>query len=588
MTTALPAIVSACLGGFAVQSDGPLPVLKRSDVVFMYQADVPTYRAFGAAAIGWGGGSDPQSIATSREAGILHASSVGMVTEFASVMERFSNYAEAICIDVEGNRLTVPWLWDHTHKGEPAYWFCTNSPIFREYIRQRVIEIASSGADIVHVDDHLGTAGNAWLGGCYCASCMDAFREFARTGVPAERLAEHGVADAAELDYRKLILDWLAEHPEGREQRWLRPLAHEFQVFQSRAAADFMMELRELAAETAGRPVPMSANAGVESVAHLSDYRALDYLSCEVGQGSADRKPWAGMVLGYKMAEALGRMVAATASGHDWALVSEESRDGLVRIWIAQAYALGQIFMAPHHQWCYTQEKGTHWYDPPAEDYAPTYRFIREHAGLFDGYETATRLGLVVAAAAQRQWRREAHEIAEALTATNVPFRVLLGGDDMLPCELGHADLAACDALVVPNRDLLAPRDAAAVEARLAAGAVLLEGTPSEIAAAAPRPIRVESADALWAVPRVLPDDAGAPIVVHLVNLAYDAENDESLPTGQLSLVLDLAALGRAGAAEAIIHEPGQAARPARVEVAGASATITVDRVGTWALVEVR
>jgi len=82
------------------------------------------------------------------------------------------------------------------------------------------------------------------------------------------------------------------------------------------------------------------------------------------------------------MADAMGRPLAATASGQDWAFVKERGCSGLVRSWIAASYASGHALMAPHRQWCHTEEKGTHWYDGPREAYAPLYRFARQHTAL--------------------------------------------------------------------------------------------------------------------------------------------------------------------------------------------------------------
>ena len=39
--------------------------------------------------------------------------------------------------------------------------------------------------------------------------------------------------------------------------------------------------------------------------------------------------------------------------------------------------------MAPHRQWCFTLEKGTHWYEAPKAAYAPLYQFVRKHPELF-------------------------------------------------------------------------------------------------------------------------------------------------------------------------------------------------------------
>jgi hypothetical protein len=91
----------------------------------------------------------------------------------------------------------------------------------------------------------------------------------------------------------------------------------------------------------------------------------------------------------YELAASLGKPMAATASGQDWAFVKQNNCEDLVRFWIALAYAYGERFMVPHpkRQWCFNNELGTHWYAAPIEAYAPVYRFIRENADYFDGFE---------------------------------------------------------------------------------------------------------------------------------------------------------------------------------------------------------
>jgi hypothetical protein len=46
--------------------------------------------------------------------------------------------------------------------------------------------------------------------------------------------------------------------------------------------------------------------------------------------------------------------------------------------------------MVPHpsKQWCFTNELGTHWYQAPIEEFVPVYRFIRDNAQYFDGFDT--------------------------------------------------------------------------------------------------------------------------------------------------------------------------------------------------------
>jgi hypothetical protein len=240
-----------CAVGSAIaltsSSRAQIPVLKPSDVTFMYQAPRSVYETYGATVLAWGGTPTSESLKTA--AGIRFFGSVGMVTEFARYYERFpTNYEEGLCRDLEGKPFKVPWLTDHTHKGVPFWWCCTRQPVFRQYISERVIETVKSGAYGVHIDDHLGTAGSLFLGGCFCDLCVKGFPAF---------LKRNGNSTGADIeDYRAVLLTFLAEKP-GRKITE-HPLWETWRVYQLRGAAQFMSELKELAAKTASRPVPVA------------------------------------------------------------------------------------------------------------------------------------------------------------------------------------------------------------------------------------------------------------------------------------------------------------------------------------------
>ncbi len=163
-----------------------------------------------------------------------------------------------------------------------------------------------------------------------------------------------------------------------------------FLQFHAEAAAEHTRQLGQLAAEAVGHPVLLSANACLPNKTHTYVVKYLTHVICEVGQDA-----WAGTkqidhaIEAYELATTLGKPLAATASGQDWAFVKQNKCEDLVRFWIALAYAHGQRFMTPHpqRQWCFNNELGTHWYAAPVEAYAPLYRFIRANAGCFDGFE---------------------------------------------------------------------------------------------------------------------------------------------------------------------------------------------------------
>jgi hypothetical protein len=555
-------------------SAAPLPVLKRSDVVFMYQAPRAVYEAYGATALAWGGTLKEKS--AEQAAGLKYFGSVGMVTEFARFYDRFpQSYEQGLCRNLKGEPFKVPWLTDHQHKGVPFWWCCTRQPLFRKYICERVVETVKNGANGVHIDDHLGTAGALSVdGGCFCERCVGEFREYLR-GLPSEEVAGYGVGDISTFDSAAHVREWLADHPAGKIAD--NPLWSCWRSYQLRGAAAFMNELRALAARTAGKPVPMSANACLLWGPHLNDYQALDYFSAEIEHHAPQKALSDEPLAAYRIADAVNRPLAATASGGDWAFIKENNLHGLVQSWIALGYAAGNYLMAPNRQWCYTPQKGTHWYEGPQEKFAPLFRFIREHSALFDNYENHAD---IIVAYAQRTFDRDRGKftgVCQQLAETNISFRLALGGDDVVAHSLSREDFHGPAPVLVLEPEDFQQKDKALLasipeERKLdSVESVLGKVTPA---------VRLTNGQRLRVFPRVKPGAA----VIHLVNWNYDVARDGVEPARDVRLQPDFGALGLKGAKRATILAPGR--QPGAVEIA--NGTLMVPEVGLWAIIEIR
>lgn len=567
-------MVMLALGVIAASMAAPpaaRPALSRSDVVFMYQADRPTYEAYGAGVLAWGGKPDAKALAEAK--GVRWLGSVGMVTEFSRYHDRFpETYAEALCRDIDGKPVKVPWLTDQQHKGIPYWWCCTNQPQFRTYLRERVTETLKAGAEGLHVDDHMGTSGGLWLGVCFCDRCVEGFRGYLAAH-PPDRRGVLARADAATFDFRAEMKAWLAAAP-GR-QPTQHPAWPVWTAYQCKAAAAFMAELRRAAEAAAGRPVPVGANAGLLWPLHLADYKVLDLFSAETDHHAASGKPSDAPMLAYRLADAVGRPYAATASGWDWATIQEKQNHGLVRHWIALGYAAGHRLMAPHYQWCYTTEKGTHWYRGPGERFAPLYRFVRENAGLFDGYEALADVDLLMPHRSFRNGPQPWIDAASRLTAANVSFRLVLAGDEIVEKPLVSADLAPRRPLIALDRDKLDPADARLLERRASRGGVY-DTVDAALAALHPS-VKVEAPGPVRALPRVKRGSA----VVHVLNYAYDAKADDVTPQAGVVLTLDLKALGAPAAREARLYTPDGEA----VTLPVRDGRLELPRLGLWSLI---
>lgn len=550
-------------------------VLKPSDVAFMYHAAADIYQAYGTTVVAWGG--NPEAV----PAGVTCFSSVGMVTEFAGYYERFpETYEEALCRTVDGQPIKVPWLTDHQHKGIPYWWCCTNQPQFQQYLRERVQETVRKGTAGVHIDDHLGTAGSLSSGGCFCDRCVSGFRAYLQA-LPAAPRQTLDLPNLESFDYRAYLVEWLRQQGNRQSNLWERPLWAEWEAYQLHAAAAFMAELKALAAEAVGRPVPFSANASLLWYPHLTDYQVLDFFSAEIDHEAAARRFSDLPLFAYRLAEGLGRPLAATASGWDWAFVKEHNLDGLVQGWIAESYAAGQFFMAPHYQWCYTSEKGTHWYHGPTESYAPLYRFVREHADLFDGYTTLADVGVLYSHTSVRRNRRPLLEACAALAHANVSFRLLVAGDALLDHPLLAEELASAPGLlVVDPADLDSatkeqPNIRSLLDSERAQGRVF-EGVEAALARVKPA-VRIEGSDHVRALPRLKP---GESVVIHLLNRNYDAPADEVRPLRHVTVALDPSACGLATGDHCTLFAPG--AGPQKLPVS--DHRVTVPELELWAV----
>ncbi len=563
----IPAGLLAWFCAFSLQAQ--MPVLKRSDVVFMYQAKPEVNEAYGATVLAWGGGAKNGSHA------LKTFGSVGMVTEFNRFHDRFpTNFESALCRGLDGQPYRVPWLTDHQHQGIPYWWCCTRQPVFQQYLRERVIEVVKSGTDGVHIDDHLGTAGSLFLNGCFCDRCVAEFPAYLAT-LPAAELAKAGITNPATFNYKQILNTWLAEDKSRKPSG--HPLWERWEAYQLRGAAAFMGELRALAERTAGHPLPFGANAGLLWPNHLSDYRHVDLFSAEIEHHAAALKFTASPLVAYRIADAAGRPLAATASGQDWAFVKVKNCPGLVQGWIAFGYAAGNCLMAPHHQWCYTAEKGTHWYEGPQEKYAPLYQFVRQNAALFDDYRTHAD---AIVAFSYRTFCRDTQRIIKAcnqLANANVSYQIALGGDAVVDIDL-PANLASAPVpvLVIRPEDFLAEDQSA-----LAAIPASRRATDAAQAIALAKPAaQVVANPNVRVLPRVKPGAA----IIHLLNWNYQAATDNTPPQRDLSLQLDLAALGVAGAKQATYYRPGSA--PVTIPLTGGTAKIP--ELGLWGLVEVK
>jgi len=372
---------------------------------------------------------------------------------------------------------------------------------------------------------------------------MAGFCKYLKNKYTMKELKEREIVDIDSFNYRELVRGATSSRQgftDALKQGEI-PLFDEFQTFHLKAAASLVRELVDLFKKLRGNSVPVSANSFELQPSQIVDSQYLDYFVAEVHHhlqpirhhvqptSTKTIKEWkipASLILVYKLADALNKPLAATASGWDWAYVKEKKLTGLVKLWIALSYAFGHRLMVPHHQWCYTPEKGTHWYDGPTEEYAPIYQFVRHNAGFFDGYEAVTQVGVVYSNLAFRRNIRTIYDVCLSLTNANIPFGIAIAGDEWLDKTITGKELSKFEVVAVPEPTMLEGEQKSLVEAWIKDGRAVTWTNEKDILEHVEPMVSLKSASKVWILPRKTKQPK-APVICHIINCDYNILKDK-------------------------------------------------------------
>ncbi len=606
--------------GWTSESSAAQTAIQHSDVVLMGENGKDVYDIYGISVVSWGGRAWEEKpaaiedfrkrVKTAHDCGIRYCSGAAFRTAFAGMIDFDPKWSESRCMSIEGKPILVPWLWDQKHKdGHPAYWFCTNAPGYREYLKWQVRTGMTANVEGLHIDDYGGTSGTEWSGGCFCPHCMKAFNEYLKKNVSTERLAKCGIASLDGFNYGQFLKSkGIVKLDDFR--RILGSAEHlgpDFVRFQYFASADFIGEVRKYAEQLVGHPLLVSVNSGVTDPKNLVVAPQVSYFCGEVDHGT-EKYAWGPQknvdlqpVWTFKLADAVGRFQACTASGQDWAYVDANKKPGLVRRWIAQDYAFGHCLMAPHRQWAYTEKKGTHWYQSRPEDYAHVYRFVRRNKDLFDGYEAVGLVGLLYSSAGAAQNVGPTRDACLWMAKNSIPFEMVSAGDSWLDAKLTPQSLSKYRALVVAEPTLLDGEQKQALDQFKAAGKVVAWDAQKGLDEAAlakllPKQIVFSAPEHLIGVARAIPGNVASPVIVHLLNRNYDQQADATVKLQNVKVTLGKDLFGGRTPSKAALYappasldrkDPGASAPVSlKVEPAEGGIAVTVPELDYWGILK--
>ncbi|MDP8245360.1 MAG: hypothetical protein P9L94_14845 [Candidatus Hinthialibacter antarcticus] len=570
------------------------PIIQASDVVFMYSAQDPAqYDAYQGTVVGWGGLTNSrdddsvnrfqQRVNETTKRGMRYCGSINFLVDFAGYIDFApDNFIEAVCRDLNGEPLRVPWLWDHTHKGHPSYWFCFNHPNFQAFLLDQTERACLAPIEGLHIDDYSGTSHcSEFNGGCFCTYCMTGFREYMREKFTVDELKSMEILTIDDFHYGDFLESKGISADDFKNKHWQCPLVHDFQDYQNEQMKIRIAAVYEYAETLRGKPLVRSINSSASSPRTIIPHEIIDYFCGEIHQHASEPSISVDPVFVYRMVESLKNRQTATASGQDWAWIKANDKPGKVKNWIAQTYAFGSVFMVPHRQWCYTQELGTHWWNGKPEDFAYLYRFVREHADLLDEYVSLSNTLSLITESDFYRMRGAVAKMTEASIPNDLIYQSnadkgLLNAEDIANYDYIIFDKSSRANAVVPENSILA-----AVEWNDIAS------LPNEIRNA----VRIEGSDNTRISLRYKQGAPDAAVACHLLNQDYRSDADAN-QSATVQVTIDKSLLkkviGNSRINKAIIHQPNQTSKEVDVRQVDDAIVFSVSDVDLWAVVELR
>ncbi len=471
-----------------------------------------------------------------KEIGIEHlACNVWMLTATNRFLYQHPEYQKAVCVDIEQNPITPGWL-DSEYRGIKSYWGCTNNPLYRKLLMERAEIGIKAGANMLHLDDHMGTAAAAiHSGGCFCSYCMKGFNFWLQKNYSSAELESMNIPNIQDFNYAQMVKDagfsTLEKYNQGINRNQV-PLHDKFLAYQLEAAAATVKQLSVVAASVAGREVPVGVNSWNLDPTQLATAHYADYFSNEVQHFNVEdlTPPFV-----YRLGTALDKPVFSTGTGEDWILAGEKDMPVRIKRWIATAYAHGHFFMYSWNKWGFSEETGTQWYQIPIEYYEQYCNFISENPELFDGFEPVETIAILYENEVIRNGNNEVKNICRDLNYANIPNGLAVSGDEWLVHPLTQKDLSDFDCLIIPTATNLSVNEKELLDEYAQDHKIVNWTTSEETVSKLPRLLKIENTDKVWALPRKKENK----MVIHLLNQDYDEQLDKMNIKSGFQLFLD-------------------------------------------------
>ena len=560
--------------------------------------DLKEFAPIHPSVIAWG--SDPISsglnvqrfskdIAVYKEMGLpLIASNVWMLTATDNYMYEHPKYQNAVCIDIAGEPIVPNWL-DSNYKGVLPMWGCTNNPLYRSLLKERAAVGIQSGANMLHLDDHMGTcAAVLGAGGCFCDYCMADFNNWLEEQYSKKELNSMGIVDINSFRYSTIVKNAGFVTKENYSSDGAKdsiPLFNEFLSFQRYAVADFVRELSEMADSIAGKHVPIGVNAWNLIPTQFATSHYADYFCNEVQHYDVEDliPPFT-----YLQGNALNKPVFSTGTGEDWVIIKYKESPARINRWIASAYTFGNYFMYAYNQWGHSAETGTQWYRFPMEIFEPYSFFISENPSLFDDFVAYKQVGVLYDNESFRLGDQSSRDICRQLHYSQIPVGLAISGDEWLKFNLTPEILSQFEYLIIPEETKLTSHLDSLFTPFSKENKLIRWSDEIEIQSIVKSPLKVLDTENVWTIPRVkVSDSKNSEVVIHLLNQDFNIENEKMNEKTDFKISISNIILGKQGCSSVYYYTPGQDKINLEFTDSNDGITVNIPSLDIWGILQV-
>lgn len=450
--------------------------------------------------------------------------------------------------------------------GQPSWYHCVNHPAWRAQLRKQVGYAIAAGAQGFEFDDPRSGASSDFRkeGLCFCDHCLAGFEN------SSPGLALSGAALKAHLATQ------MATTPLYSSDEILQ----RYCAFQLRSAVQCMEELIAHARAVGGEGLEFTVNAFDMRPESLAFVPPCDWLLTEMSHyadlwndGTLTRS----LAWRYRLADAFGKRMVATAPLWEWRQLQDNKWDALLKLWFAAAYAHGHLFAVPnYYDWSGIPYRGK------AEEWAPLTQFVKDNAELLADYVHAPAAAVVyspddlsdITGAVPDKPIAEIMDIATTFAYRHLDFDFAIATNRLFAApQWPEAPL-----LVLPETAKLSPADQERLKPFEDAGRLIR--WPQDRMRIEPLKT-IEAPAGVWIKPRVHRSDPRRR-VLHLINGRFDYANNRVQSMAGFPLVIGVPEDWQS--VQAVYHAPGKEPTPLAVTLAGGKAEVSIPALDFWGL----